>query len=88
MALFANKDNIAVAVSEVMEGDIGLKKWECVQVSHHNNVGKTIEEIPEQRLEPSHIFCRSAKRPRNQPLLVFHFSIPLFQTLHLLFLMP
>ena len=25
-------------------GDVKLKKWECVQVGHHKDVGKTIEE--------------------------------------------
>ena len=25
-------------------GDVELKKWECVQVGHHKDVGKTIEE--------------------------------------------
>jgi hypothetical protein len=25
-------------------GDSYLKEWECVQVSHHKNIGKTIEE--------------------------------------------
>jgi hypothetical protein len=25
-------------------GDVRLKKWECVQVGHHKDVGKTIEE--------------------------------------------
>jgi hypothetical protein len=27
-----------------MEGDVKMKEWECVQVGHHKNVGKTIEE--------------------------------------------
>ena len=26
------------------EGEVGLKRYMCVQVSHHKDVGKTIEE--------------------------------------------
>jgi hypothetical protein len=26
------------------KGDVELKEWECVQVDHHRNVGKTIDE--------------------------------------------
>jgi hypothetical protein len=25
--------------------NIGLNRWECIQVNHHDNVGKTIEEF-------------------------------------------
>jgi len=45
MTLFVNKGNITVAISEVFEGETGLKRWECVQVGHHSNVGKRIEEF-------------------------------------------
>jgi hypothetical protein len=44
-AMLANKHINTLAASEIIEGETGLKKWECVQVNHHNNVGKTIEEF-------------------------------------------
>jgi hypothetical protein len=34
-----------LAASDIVVGEFGLKRWECVQVNHHNNVGKTIEEF-------------------------------------------
>jgi tRNA(Leu) C34 or U34 (ribose-2'-O)-methylase TrmL len=30
--------------SEAAKGEAGLKEWRCVQVKHHEGVGKTIEE--------------------------------------------
>ena len=31
-------------ILDCYRGDVKLKEWECVQVGHHKNVGKTIEE--------------------------------------------
>jgi len=30
--------------SRCFKGDVELKEWECVQLVHHKDVGKTIEE--------------------------------------------
>ena len=39
--------NTIITKSVVLEfmGGIGLNRWECIQVNHHDNVGKTIEEF-------------------------------------------
>jgi tRNA(Leu) C34 or U34 (ribose-2'-O)-methylase TrmL len=31
-------------IPEFSEGEVKLKEWECVHVSNHKDVGKTIEE--------------------------------------------
>jgi len=28
-------------------GEVEVKEWECVQVSHHNDVGRTVEQRQE-----------------------------------------
>jgi hypothetical protein len=43
--MLENKHISTLSASDITVGETGLKKWECVQVNHHNNVGKTIEEF-------------------------------------------
>jgi hypothetical protein len=31
--------------SEGIVSDNEMKSWECIQVNHHNNVGRTVEEF-------------------------------------------
>lgn len=42
---FDEKINTVSAASETTIDEIGLKRWECIQVKHHLNVGRTTEEF-------------------------------------------
>ena len=35
---------ISLVIKFFTEGDVELKEWECIQVKHHKDVGKTIED--------------------------------------------
>lgn len=44
------------ACSELpMEGEVELKEWECVEVKHHKDVGRTVEEWQKKRLASPHL---------------------------------
>ena len=41
-------------------GDVELKEWKCVQVTHHNNVSKEIEEYQEMGWH-LHTYCAAGQ---------------------------
>ncbi len=54
-----------------MQGDVELKEWKCVQVGHHKNIGKTIEEWQKNgwRL---HTYTCAQMRPRLEILTCYN----------------